>query len=231
MNILIVEDYPQVAKRVARLTREILGDSVTTLKCVPSFQEAEAHLLRFSIDLLLLDLNLGGRDGFDLLKRAVAKSFQTIVISANGDRALEAFEHGVLDFVPKPFDLKRMQKAFSRLNGGKSVSEPVRYLAVKELGRIRLVEVQDILYIKGAGNYSELVLSNGSAVLHEKNLEGLTLLLNPHFERIHKSYLVRLAAAEDLVIHGGGRYSLVLKNDEVLPVGRTRYKELRRRLC
>ena len=53
---------------------------------------------------MLLDLNLHARDGFEILKQIVSKSFHTIIISANIDRAIEAFEYGVLDFIPKLYN-------------------------------------------------------------------------------------------------------------------------------
>jgi len=230
MDVLIVEDYPQVAKRVARLTRDILDQTLTSLKCVNHYREAEAYLERYPVDLLLLDLNLGGDDGFNLLKKAVARSFQTIVISASGERALEAFEYGVLDFVSKPFNKERLEKAFSRLSGTSHEGPPLSYLAIKDGQRIQLLNIQDVIFIKGAGNYSELHLKDGRIALHEKNMDRLTLLLTPHFERIHKSYLAHLSHATSLQSHGGGRYSLEMKNGEALPVGRTRYKALRERM-
>jgi len=231
MDILIVEDYPMVARRVERLTREILGSRLGSLKCVGRFSEAEEHLQRYTIDLMLLDLNLAGDDGFDLLKRALAASFQTIVISANVDRALEAFEYGVLDFVAKPFNAERLSKAFSRLALDETGEQtPVRFLAVKDGARIRLIPICEVTFIQGAGNYSELHLKDGTTALHEKNLDRLLILLKPQFERVHKSYLAKLSEVAGLQVYGGGRYALVLKNGETLPLGRTRYKALRERL-
>ena len=230
MHVLIVEDYPQVAKRVARLTQEIIENKLTSIKILPNFGEAESYLERHTIDLLLLDLNLGGDDGFDLLKRAVARAFQTIVISANTDRALEAFEYGVLDFVPKPFSKERLEKAFDRLTGANQAPRQMGVLAVKDGGRLRMIDIADVAYIKGAGNYSELHLKSGGSCLHEKNLDRLGTLLNPQFERVHKSYMVAFNEIEALEVHRGGKYALLTKSGAVLPLGRTRYKALRERM-
>ena len=60
--------------------------------------------------MLLLDLNLGDSDGMTLLESKVAGSFHTIIVSATTDQALRAFEHGVLDFVPKPFAEERLNQ-------------------------------------------------------------------------------------------------------------------------
>ena len=66
-------------------------------------ESAFAYLKDHQIDLLLLDLNLDGGNGFDILKYTVSQSFHTIIISAYTDQAITAFQYGVLDFIPKPF--------------------------------------------------------------------------------------------------------------------------------
>jgi two-component system, LytTR family, response regulator len=95
---------------------------------------------------------------------------------------------------------------------------------------VELVAVDDLLYVQGAGNYSELVLADGKRELHDKTLERLAAVLPPDFERIHKSYLVRLSAVKALHAHEGSHYEAELKNGVRLPIGRTRYKELREKL-
>jgi DNA-binding LytR/AlgR family response regulator len=154
-----------------------------------------------------------------------------VIVSANTDRALEAFQYGVLDFVPKPFTRERLAQALARVHGPVTrAGQAARNLAVKKAGRIELVPVDDVLYVQGAGNYSELVLADGRKELHDKTLERLEALLPEDFERTHKSYLVRLSAIKALHASEGSHYELELKNGTCLPVGRTRYKELRERL-
>ncbi len=99
MRVLIVEDEATIAQRVSRLLRDILGEQLESLEVIESFDLAMESLAMNPVDLLTLDLNLDGDDGFALLETAAAETFHTIVISAHTERALEAFEHGVLDFL------------------------------------------------------------------------------------------------------------------------------------
>ena len=85
-------------------------------------------------------------------------------------------------------------------------------------------------YVQGADNYTELVLHGGRRVLHDKTLEKLEAVLPDDFERIPKSYLVRLSAVKQLHVHAGSQCTAELATGEVIPVGRTRYKALRERL-
>src|SRR3546814_5242196 len=89
MHVIMVEDETMVARHLARCVESVLGASLQRLEIFGDLRSAEAHLQATVPDVLLLDLNLHGRDGFDLLKRAVSGSFDTIVVSANTDRALE----------------------------------------------------------------------------------------------------------------------------------------------
>ena len=116
MRILVVEDEPVIARRLLRLLGEILQQPAGSIDSARSFDVAQTMLQQNQYDLLCLDLNLHGQDGFDLLAAAVAGRHQTIVISANTDRALTAFEYGVVDFVPKPFDRERLAQALSRVS-------------------------------------------------------------------------------------------------------------------
>ena len=231
MRLLIVEDEPLIAQRLQRMCREIVGERLDSIRHAERFDEAQAYLGEHPVDLLLLDLNLRGRAGFDLLKTTVAGSFHTIIVSAHTDQALQAFDHGVLDFVAKPFDQERLALALHRaLDGNARAPFHAKFLAVRKYGKVELIPLDELLYAKGAGPYSELMLANGTTELHDKSLEKLHALLPPLFERLHKSYLVRMSAVKTLHAHEGSQYEAELKNGVRLPVGRTRYRELRAKL-
>jgi DNA-binding LytR/AlgR family response regulator len=231
MRVLVVEDEAVVARRVEHLCRRILGPQLEALRIAETFQSAEAALQQTPIDVLLLDLNLAGEDGLALLESSVARSFHTIIVSGNTDDALRAFDYGVLDFVPKPFAEARLAQALARVAqpDGRSL-HPARYLAVRKPGRVEIIPVDELLYVQGADDCAELVLASGRRELHDKTLEKLHALLPPVFERIHKSYLVRWTAVKALHAQEGSHYEVELKTGHRLPVGRTRYKDLREKL-
>jgi len=226
MRILIIEDEARIARRIERMIRHILGKEITEILKGDSLEIGLDIIANNKIDLLFLDLNLNGEDGFDILETVVAESFHTIVVSAYKDRAIKAFEYGVLDFVPKPFDEARISKSCLRLLNHKKESSGIKYLAVKKKGKKVLIKIENIVYIKGAGIYTELHLKNGATEIHNKSLEKLNTLLPGDFERIHKSYLIAMNEAKEIIVEPGSKYSLILNNNESLPIGRTRYKEI-----
>ncbi len=229
MHVLIVEDEPVIARRLARLLRQEAPGEITHLDTSATLEDAQSRLADGDVDVVFLDLNLNGRDGFDLLEDAVSRSFHTVVVSGHTERALEAFEVGVLDFVGKPFGTERIQKTLERLRGARA-DHSAASLAVRSAGRVTLVPVESVDYVQAAGAYSELVLRDGSRTLHSKSLDRLLAVLPSSFERVHRSYLVRVEDVTQLRVQEGSRYSAVLASGAEVPVGRTRVEALRERL-
>jgi len=230
IKILIVEDEAIVARRIQRLLKELLLVPFT-VQHKDTLDDAQDYLAQHSIDLLLLDLNLYGSDGFEVLMGLLAQSFHTIVISANCDRAIEAFEYGVLDFVAKPFSQQRLAKALDRyLSKENSSGEQTRFLTVRTSKGLELIALDDIDYIQSCDNYSALKLLSGRELLHDKSLSALQQILPGEYFRSHKSFVINLTLIESLQSEAGSRYQLTLRSGTVLPVGRSRINELRARL-
>ncbi|PJZ44913.1 response regulator transcription factor [Leptospira brenneri] len=116
MKILILEDEPVHAKYLIKLLNSILSPSKTEIQHVTSIQEANTYLNQFPIDLFFLDLNIFGSDGFEVLDQIPTTKTITIIVSANTDNAIRAFEYGVIDFIAKPISEDRLRLALERYN-------------------------------------------------------------------------------------------------------------------
>jgi two-component system response regulator LytT len=230
MHVLILEDEPVIAERLVRQISQILGERLSKLKAFDNLGDAQDYIAEQSIDLLCLDLNIKGANGFGMLKTLTASSFHTIIISAHTDEAVKAFEYGVLDFVAKPFTFDRLQKAVDRvLDTNLRQDYGIRYLSVKNAGIVKLIEVSQIEYVLASGHYSELVI-NKEKQLHHKSIEKLLALLPPNFERIHRSYIVNMNMVVRLVVKAGSNYELVLSDGTALPIGRSRFNAIKEKL-
>ena len=230
MNILIIEDEEVIAARLRRMVKAFFGDSLDSLDHCDSLSDGLEFANTHELDLLLLDLNLNGEDGFDVLKNVLSRSFHNIVVSAYKDRAINAFEYGVTDFVSKPFNEKRLHQALSRTipNSERDTDKiEMKFLCIQKKGSQHLVELKNLKYIKGARVYSEVYLKDGSKELHNKSLENLLQLLPSNFERIHKSYIVDMQEVEVLKVESGGKYTAILKSGDQLPVSRSKYKSIK----
>ena len=220
-----------IAERIERLCRKILGDRLQVFRNVDHLELAVREAESGFYDLFLLDLNLSGEDGFELLKQSTSYSSQTIIISANKDRAIDAFDFGVIDFVCKPFNEERLKQALNRLDDATASASyrTAKFISFRTAGRIDVRGLDSVEYIEGADKYAEVHFKNGETRLHDKSLAQLELILPPCFERVHKSYIVRLDSIKSFETMEGSRYFARLENGQSLPISRSRYKPLRAR--
>lgn len=225
MHVVILEDEAIVARRLARLTREILGDALHSLHCVADLPSAARLLQDHRNALLFLDLNLAGQDGFEVLRQALAEPFQTVIVSANTDRAIEAFELGVIDFVAKPFSAERLTKAIDRVRQG-ARQEKARYLAVSLAGKVEMIPIASVVAIHGDDDYSSIEGGDGRRHLHKKTLTALECVLPQEFRRVHRSHIVNLQHVDRMLTLDGGARVILLKNGTRVPVSRAGAKAL-----
>lgn len=231
MRIAIVEDEAVVARRLVRALERIFGEGLEAT-VFATLDEARTELRRRPVDLLFLDLNVGGRSGFELLKHAVAAPFQTIIVSAHDEHAITAFEHGVVDFVAKPYTDERLAKAVARATErDTSLRARLRYLTVREGDAVRMIPIDTVTFVHAAGDYSELHCDAGDVHLHDKSLRSLEVLLPDAFLRVHRSYIVHTEKVEAFRAEAGGKYTLRLRGGTEVPVSRQRMVSVRERFA
>lgn len=144
------------------------------------------------------------------------------MVSGHVERALTAFEVGVLDFVAKPFSQARLTQAFHRHID--SIGNPrARKLLVRRLGDIELVQFSAISHARADGHYAELMLVDGSTRFYDQSLDRLLDALGSDFMRVHRSYAVNLKHVVRLTIEAGGRYGLDTQFARAIPVSRSLY--------
>ena len=178
----------------------------------------------------MLDLNLKGKSGYDLLKYAASLPFHTIIISAYTDKAITAFEYGVIDFIPKPFDLNRLRLAFDRYFGRVQNPEKAKYLVFRKKNKNVLLPVNEIIYFKSEGYLVNAYSVNEDINLLEKTLKHLELILPSNFVRVHRSFIVNIECIKSYQNTGGGVYNIELRDGTSLPIRRSGLKLLRQRL-
>ena len=223
IRILIVEDEAPAHRRLCRLIHNTPGYEQATIEVAESLRDATRHLDGAAWDVVLLDLDLSGRNGFDLVGRGSSSSpTQIIVVSAYPQRAIEAFEHAVVDFVRKPVSASRLAQALGRLR-----REPLRddaaSLVVRRRGSVEVVRLEHVLCASGADDYVELHLRDGRRALHDATLDDLEEQLTAGFVRTHRSHLINVRHV--VRMHDGdaeGR-TVELVGGLTVPVSRRRF--------
>lgn len=231
LRVLVVDHDRASVQVLEQHCHAILGRRLQQFASADTLAMAGARLAATPFDVVLLEASWPGADGLTLLSGHPAVAAQTIVVSAQTELAVRAFEHGVVDFVPKPVVADRLSRALQRIAHLPAAASPAKeFIAVRHLGRIDLVPLDELLYVEGADKYSELVLLNGQRNFYDQCLGRVEAALPRSFMRIHKSFLVRFAMVARLHVQKGSRYFAELKNGLRLPVGRSHYAEVKSRM-
>ncbi len=227
MKFLIIEDEPPIAADIEDYAIQFAGDNLEKIIAINTFEEAITFLNKESVDLCLLDLNLSGKNGFDILKETVSRDFHTIVISAYTEKAIEAFQLGILDFVPKPIDEKRLGLAFERFFGRRKIEgKGAAFLVVRKRNENFMVPVETIRYFKADGYLVEIHKQDGKIDLIEKSLNKLEQILPERFLRIHRSCIVDVGFISSYRHKGGGLYEITMNDGTLLPLSSQKVKNL-----
>jgi two-component system LytT family response regulator len=245
MRVLIVGD--EASARTALANVLTMRSDVEGFESASDADEALDKMSRGSYDAVLLDVNLPEVSGFELLERIRATHHQipTIVfVTAHQLHVLKVFELQADDVVLKPFSTERIDKALDLVSrratneksarwleicsqaGGLSLQQSTR-IAIKSKGRIRLINLKDVIMGQAQGNYVLLRLDSESLLLRESISVLAEKLRTYGFIRIHKSVLVNRSCVEEIYHLQTGMYGLRLKGGRELTVTRTYRQNLK----
>jgi two-component system LytT family response regulator len=256
IKTLIVDDEP-LARRNLRLLLE-KDPQIEIIDECRNGQEAVNAVQSFSPDLIFLDIQMPEMDGFDVLEKVGAQQIHAIIfVTAFDQYALKAFEVHALDYLLKPFDDARFQKALTqaklqieqreidklskkllalledRENNREHRAQEKSYLTrlmIKLTNRVILLNVNEIDWIEADGNYAKLHVGRKSHMLREK-MNDLESQLDPQrFVRVHRSIIVNLNRIKELYPHFNGDYIIVLEDGTQLKLSRSRREHLETRL-
>ena len=193
---LIVDDERLARRGLASLLKDD-GRIVIAGEADGAAAAAEA-VERLHPDVIFLDIQMPGSSGFDVLE-AVETKAKIIFVTAYDEFAIRAFEVNALDYLLKPVRPERLAQAIDRLDEGAFPSSSGRALEPDDrlflmLGnRFRFLKVGSILAVQAAGDYTEIILADGSKGLTLKPMkEWERRLPERHFLRIHRSVLVNM---------------------------------------
>ncbi len=227
IRTLIVDDEPLARSRI----RGMLAahpDIDVVAEC-GNAGEAAALLRSEPAALLLLDIEMPGANGFEVLQSIGTESGPAIVfITAHEEFALDAFEANAVDYLVKPFSQERLDRALWRVRRfaeGKSSARVSRRwrerFGVRVRGEVVFIRVATIDWIAGAGNYVRLHTGTESHLLRE-SLQNIAAELDPAvFLRVHRSAIVNIERVRKLVPGSDGSMSIILQDATAVPLGPT----------
>lgn len=193
-------------------------------------------------DILFIDIRLGDMEGTTVasLARKLMPEAKIIFATAYSEYAVRAFELQVDDYILKPFDPSRVRQVLDRCMAAAPAAAPRTAEAIP--GRLAicnnrhtiLLDVGEVTYLETDGSGRGCILHTLSGEEYPDNIsmsEYESRLGSQGFYRIHKTCLVQLKYIQDIFPWNNSSFALRVRNSAaVLPIGRDRIKELRRRL-
>jgi two-component system, LytTR family, response regulator len=234
IRTLVVDDEPLARRNLTVLLRR--DPEIGSIAECESGAEAIEAIRKSRHDLVFLDVQMPECGGFDVLELLGGDLPPAVIfVTAYEEYALRAFEAGALDYLLKPFDDTRFDRALSRAKD--KIAHYARRppgradrLVVKERGQLLFVNVMDIDWIEAAGYYACLHVGNATHVMRRTLLELEGDLGEERFVRIHRSLIVNLERICSLEVEKGGEYEVVLKNKVRLRLSRRFRKGLQSRM-
>jgi two-component system LytT family response regulator len=236
-RVLVVDDERPARAKVARL---IAGD--TRFQVVGEAADGFEALDRIAAllpDLLILDIGLPGIDGFEVLEAVGPdRGFALVFSTAHDEHALRAFDAHAVDYLLKPYDGHRFEraldKAFLQTAGARGPVDELlaarpakRRLAVKALDHGWVALGLDELLRVSAANKHVCVFASGGRYLVREPLRVLARQLDPRrFVRVHRSEVVNVDAVVRLETSTHGDGLVILADGSSVPLSRTYRKDV-----
>jgi DNA-binding LytR/AlgR family response regulator len=233
ISCIIVEDIQIAADFLRKFCEK--SDLVEVKGHFMNVADALEFLDRERVDLLFLDVEMPGANGFDLLDR-LTYSPKIILTTSKTEYAFNAFQYHVDDYLKKPFTYKRFMEAIEKLRQQQaaesspatvfpSVPQPDSdFLFIKSEDKLIKLKKDDILFLESMRDYVKFVTAGKSYVTYStlKNMEEK--LIGQTFLKVHRSYIVNINKIDD--IRGNTIY--VLGNQ--IPIGKGHKEDLATRL-
>jgi DNA-binding LytR/AlgR family response regulator len=227
LNCIIVDDNSTELLDTLKLVNT--HASLNLVGKFVSIAEAKKFLLTKRVELVIIEVNLSGSDGFELLDNCKNTSDLNtpyfVITSEDTSHAFKAFEYNVIDYLSKPISKKRFNEAISKTVLAAKMKEnyddhDADHIFVKSNLKKRKIYINQIKWIEALGDYVKLITSDKSFVILSTMKAFENELPKEVFLRIHKSYIVNLKKIERY----DSKYVEVEKMK--LPLSRTRKTQL-----
>ena len=238
VRVLIADDEPLARRGL----RQALGGEpdLSVVGEARNGVEAIAMCRALRPELLLLDVQMPGRDGFDVLAELGAEIPPAVIfVTAYDQHALRAFDHHAVDYLLKPVEEGRFRLALERARArlatrgpdprlqallGELRPAPPEWLAwipVRSGAKVTLVAVDEVEWFEAADNYVRVHVAGRRHAMRE-TMKDLETRLDPRrFIRVHRSVIVALDRIRELHALPSGDYRITLAGGAVVPLSRT----------
>lgn len=234
MKTLIVDDELAARQGLEKLLLKYTQD-VTSIETASSVSEAISKLKASAFDLVFLDIQMPGGNGFALFDEIENPDFAVIFTTAHSEYAIQAFRVGAVDYLLKPIDPDALAEATAKAK--KQINSPDKPTAqslktkigVPLSNGIRFINIDQIIRLESERNYTTIGIINEKPLLVTKALKEFETALELHdFMRVHNSHIVNLQYVKEY--QRGLQGMLLMEDDYQVPISRASKEMVKLRL-
>lgn len=223
MNIIIVDDELH-----SRETTKMLLESCsysTTIKAMASDAISGAKAInKLNPDLVILDVQMPGIDGLEMLDLIPAYNGEIIFLTAHDQYAVEAFKKGAVHYLLKPLDLEDLEEALERLRPQQSEDNNCgKWLTISTQEGWQVLRKSDIYRCESDKNYTTIYTEKEKYIVSKTMKEVEDILPKNLFYRVHASHIVNIEKTDKILKTDGG--SILLQSGDNVPISRGKKKE------
>ncbi|MDP2388001.1 MAG: LytTR family DNA-binding domain-containing protein [Bacteroidota bacterium] len=242
LNCVIIDD--EIAGRI--VLKELLGmyfENVSIAGEASNISEGFDIINTTKPDLVFLDIQMPGGDGFDLLKKFDTITFEVIFVTSHDKYAINAIKFSALDFLLKPVDVEELKTSVAKVFNKKNLIDQTsllisnllrninsevqdKKLAVHVLDKVKLLDIKEVICIEASGAYSDIYYTDRQKYTTPKLLKVLEEFLegNENFIRVSKSALIN---AKHVTSYTKGAVCILsLSNNKQYEISRRRKIEI-----
>jgi len=249
MRTLLIDDEPDNLQFISSLISMYCPD-VAVIGAYTDPAEGMEAIQKLKPDVLLLDIEMPGMTGLEMMRRLPVLDFELIFITAHNQYALNAIKLSAIDFLLKPVDPSELEealaKAAQRLKEKKTVEQfgvlvnllnnnpdspktrQQKRIALPTFNGLIYVDMLDIIIIEADQNYCTFIIENRPNLTISKNIKNYDGLEEHEFMRVHRSFIINLRHVKEFVRHDGGY--LIMSNGTRVDVSKSKKEELLERL-
>jgi len=234
ITCIIIDDEKPAREFLEKLINQYFSTKIIVLDTADSVEKGVELINKLHPELIFLDIEMKGEDGFQLFKYFDNVFFDIIFTTAHKNYAIEAIKHSAIDYLLKPISFIDLNDAIKRLERKQTAatnqqritallenlntdSSQFNKIALPTNSGYELEKISNILYCEGMDNYSNIITLQGREIILTKTLKYLEETLpNTIFFRIHKSTLVNLNYVQSYNRTDG--YTVTLTNGKKLDV-------------
>jgi two-component system, LytTR family, response regulator len=244
IKAIIIDDELHCRKTLSILLKEYCPEVQVVDQC-SSAQDGIIAIGKSQPDVVFLDIEMPGMNGFDMLEKMSEITFAVIFTTGYDQYAIKAFRFYAIDYLLKPIEPKELISAVHKVQVSKKVpatddfqlllnkinkrEEILAKIPVPTSDGFELIAVDDVLYCEARDNYTFIYLRNKKKIVACRMLKEVEEQLTnfPHFVRTHNSYIVNIKEVKKYV-RGEGGY-VILSDDTSVNVSRSRKEDLLKR--